>query len=60
MQKAAQFYDCNRSNVVAFTCEDVDTLISAAVGLGTAKGGTTPWTSCATPSGPTRGRARDW
>ncbi|MXV62801.1 hypothetical protein GS429_12135 [Natronorubrum sp. JWXQ-INN-674] len=30
IQKAARFYDCNRSNAVAFACEDVDELVSAA------------------------------
>lgn len=30
IQKAARFYDCNRSNAVAFACEDVDQLVSAA------------------------------
>ncbi|WP_126662013.1 DUF7692 domain-containing protein [Haloterrigena salifodinae] len=30
IQKAARFYDCNRSNAVAFACEDVDSLVSAA------------------------------
>ncbi|MXV61286.1 hypothetical protein GS429_04245 [Natronorubrum sp. JWXQ-INN-674] len=30
IQKAAAFYDCNRSNAVAFACEDVDELVSAA------------------------------
>ncbi|WP_049914428.1 DUF7692 domain-containing protein [Haloterrigena salina] len=30
IQKAAQFYDCNRSNAIAFACEDVGTLVSAA------------------------------
>ncbi len=27
IQKAANFYDCNRSNAVAFACEDVDQLV---------------------------------
>ncbi|WP_224214577.1 DUF7692 domain-containing protein [Natrinema longum] len=30
IQKAARFYDCNRSNAVAFACEDIDSLVSAA------------------------------
>lgn len=30
IQKAATFYDCNRSNAVAFTCSDIDQLVSAA------------------------------
>ena len=30
IQKAAAFYDCNRSNAVAFACEDIDQLIDAA------------------------------
>ena len=30
IQKAADFYNCNRSNAVAFACEDVDTLVRAA------------------------------
>ncbi|SDK70453.1 DUF7692 domain-containing protein [Natronorubrum texcoconense] len=30
IQKAARFYDCNRSNAVAFACEDVDQLVAAA------------------------------
>ncbi len=30
IEKAADFYDCNRSNAVAFACEDVDTLVRAA------------------------------
>ncbi|WP_436347683.1 DUF7692 domain-containing protein [Natronorubrum sp. FCH18a] len=30
IQKASRFYDCNRSNAVAFACEDVDQLVSAA------------------------------
>lgn len=30
IQKAARFYDCNRSNAVAFACEDVDSLVSGA------------------------------
>ncbi|RQG91785.1 DUF7692 domain-containing protein [Natrarchaeobius chitinivorans] len=30
IEKAATFYDCNRSNAVAFACEDVDTLVRAA------------------------------
>ncbi len=30
IQKAADFYDCNRSNAVAFACEDVDSLVRAA------------------------------
>lgn len=30
IEKAARFYDCNRSNAVAFACEDVDQLVAAA------------------------------
>ncbi|WP_265109610.1 DUF7692 domain-containing protein [Halosolutus halophilus] len=30
IQKAAKFYDCNRSNAIAFACNDVDGLVSAA------------------------------
>ena len=30
IQKASRFYDCNRSNAVAFACEDVDQLVAAA------------------------------
>ncbi|WP_276255777.1 DUF7692 domain-containing protein [Halomontanus rarus] len=30
IEKAANFYDCNRSNAVAFACEDVDQLVHAA------------------------------
>ncbi|WP_137288119.1 DUF7692 domain-containing protein [Natronorubrum halophilum] len=30
IKKAARFYDCNRSNAVAFACEDVDQLVAAA------------------------------
>ena len=30
IEKAARFYDCNRSNAVAFACEDIDRLVSAA------------------------------
>ncbi|WP_049928664.1 DUF7692 domain-containing protein [Halopiger goleimassiliensis] len=30
IEKAARFYDCNRSNAVAFACEDVDHLVRAA------------------------------
>ncbi|SDJ65239.1 DUF7692 domain-containing protein [Natronorubrum texcoconense] len=30
IQKAARFYDCNRSNAVAFACNDVDQLVAAA------------------------------
>ncbi len=30
IQKAARFYDCNRSNAIAFACNDVDALVSAA------------------------------
>ena len=30
IEKAARFYDCNRSNAVAFACEDVDRLVRAA------------------------------
>ena len=30
IQKAARFYDCNRSNAVAFACEDVATIVAAA------------------------------
>ncbi|RQG97228.1 DUF7692 domain-containing protein [Natrarchaeobius chitinivorans] len=30
IEKAATFYDCNRSNAVAFACEDVDKLVRAA------------------------------
>ncbi|SER75476.1 DUF7692 domain-containing protein [Natrinema salaciae] len=30
IQKAATFYDCNRSNAVAFACSDIDQLVSAA------------------------------
>ena len=30
IEKAARFYDCNRSNAVAFACEDIDSLVSAA------------------------------
>ncbi|MCU4743386.1 DUF7692 domain-containing protein [Natronoglomus mannanivorans] len=30
IEKAANFYDCNRSNAVAFACEDVDQLVNAA------------------------------
>ena len=30
IQKAARFYDCNRSNAVAFACEDIDSLVTAA------------------------------
>ncbi|WP_247002305.1 DUF7692 domain-containing protein [Halosolutus gelatinilyticus] len=30
IEKAARFYDCNRSNAIAFACNDVDTLVTAA------------------------------
>ncbi|MFP8952416.1 hypothetical protein ACLI4Z_05490 [Natrialbaceae archaeon A-arb3/5] len=30
IEKASRFYDCNRSNAVAFACEDVDQLVRAA------------------------------
>ncbi|SEQ03943.1 DUF7692 domain-containing protein [Natrinema salaciae] len=30
IQKASRFYDCNRSNAIAFACNDVDALVSAA------------------------------
>ncbi|CAI50759.1 uncharacterized protein NP_5336A [Natronomonas pharaonis DSM 2160] len=30
MEKAAEFYDCNRSNAVAFACDDVAQLVEAA------------------------------
>ena len=30
IQKAARFYDCTRSNAVAFACEDIDSLVTAA------------------------------
>ncbi|MFC4542014.1 hypothetical protein ACFO5R_08755 [Halosolutus amylolyticus] len=30
IQKAAKFYDCNRSNAIAFACNDVDELVAAA------------------------------
>ncbi|MFC6716261.1 hypothetical protein ACFQGT_07850 [Natrialbaceae archaeon GCM10025810] len=30
IEKAATFYDCNRSNAIAFACEDVDGLVRAA------------------------------
>ncbi|WP_440766085.1 DUF7692 domain-containing protein [Natronorubrum sp. DTA7] len=30
IQNAARFYDYNRSNAVAFACEDVDQLVAAA------------------------------
>lgn len=30
IEKAAKFYDCNRSNAVAFACEDVEQLVRAA------------------------------
>ncbi|MCU4744461.1 DUF7692 domain-containing protein [Natronoglomus mannanivorans] len=31
IEKAANFYDCNRSNAVAFACEDVNQLIITAL-----------------------------
>ncbi len=30
IEKAAAFYDCNRSNAIAFACNDVDAIVSAA------------------------------
>ncbi|TYL35854.1 hypothetical protein CV102_25545 [Natronococcus pandeyae] len=30
IKKAAKFYGCNRSDAVAFACEDIDTLVRAA------------------------------
>jgi len=30
IEKAADFYDCNRSNAIAFACNDVDAIVSAA------------------------------
>lgn len=30
IEKAAEFYDCNRSNAVAFACEDVTQFVAAA------------------------------
>jgi len=30
IQEAAKFYDCNQSNAIAFACNDVDAIVTAA------------------------------
>lgn len=31
IEKAADFYDCNRSNAIVFACSDVDAIVGAYV-----------------------------